>query len=303
MRKRVYSGIVVSILLAMIMVYSYQAEKENVSRVEFESTPELIQEESYSEKYEDLSTFPMQCILLENGNLVRLFHNVCREDKPVPTVQIFDIYDTKENKVLKETDISEYHFWPLSIECGVFEGGFYIKSKAYSSFLVFSNEGEFLKKISFPEDVECVCLSEDLTLMAYQQSILTEDESFLMLKDLVDGTEKEVYQNQFEEGKVSGFLEISFRADQTGLYFRGMTNPIPEEQSLDCYGTLELSTGEITFTEQYHGDLPQTPYDDIMDGDPEITDLLYDEKSGTLYMQRYDMELLQYVVERAVIKK
>ncbi|MDY2629229.1 MAG: hypothetical protein SOW08_13120 [Lachnospiraceae bacterium] len=187
-----------------------------------------------------------KCVVSGEGRVVRFYAEPVKSEYEVPAIVAFDIYDLIQKKVLGIRNLQEYRISSVDMKTGVNTDGFYIFSHELSSYLFFSQEGKFVSQIKLPVDCDrAVCLSDDLSELVYQSQEPDGDGKPLIVKNLKNGEEKVIYTTAADVGCIVDFEDLFLNKDKTRIGFKGQTIPEVEEQSVDCYGYIDLDTGQV----------------------------------------------------------
>lgn len=191
-----------------------------------------------------------KCIVLGNSKIARIYADPFKNEFEVPVLIGFDIYDLGQKKILANCDLRKYGISSMNLQTGVNEDYFYIFDYTQSSWLFFSYDGSFVKQIILPFDADydrAVCLSEDLSVLIYQSREPNGEGTGypLIALNMESGEKRILYETTGKKNAVCNFEKLYLNRDKTRMAFKGQTIPTEGEQSIDCYGYMNLKDGEL----------------------------------------------------------
>lgn len=246
--KKIYFTVVFVILIFLFAACRNKKGAEQNTEQDFISQKESMSQENTLQPSpgSNENRHAVKYIAFGDGKAVRLYSRQPEDEYDIPPVISFDIYDLAKKRVITEMDLQEYGISSVHIKAGIGEDCFYVYSGSLLSYIVFSQDGEFMSQIKLPRDCgNVVCLSDDLSKLVYQSSEPDGDGYPLIIKDLGSGEEEIAYMTAVEKGSISGFDYIHFSKDNTRIGFMGQTNPDPDKQSVDCFGYINLENHEV----------------------------------------------------------
>lgn len=187
------------------------------------------------------------CIPINNEIRVQLYDVVIdteleEETQVFPLLSRLEVCDSKTDESIFSTLLLEYEIpaIPGAYSVEPMEQGVSLYIRGCTSYYIFANDGELVKKIVVPNESEISSLSRDCTELVYLENTDDNPYGILVLLDIASGKKKNLYSLDFGPEDFITISDIWFSESGNRVGVFGQTIFDENESSADSYGYLNL---------------------------------------------------------------